>query len=802
MSVRGLNAGQSGRRPEAPLPTPPPKRRRRPPLACFQCRRRKVKCDQNRPCNNCTKAKIPDCNFPPSEIPGSLDHGPDIPTPQTRGSASVNSISCDSPSSQDLPTLHRQVSVGAFTEVDPAITVHSTSSSALQLNTETRSRHVSQSPHSDQLLQKIKELEETVKKLSNDRGSAHQASNSLNTTCSITGNNASGLRFGNQSSWINGTSLFSNILRPLGKAQAEKSQLHQATSSFKALARQIDQYFAVPVTPIAPGTRIPEKPLADAFLENYFSHFEGWLRVLHVPSFRSEYIKFWQQRDTVNQIFVLQLQLCMALGITVHPDCLIWKNAANQWIHEGRRWLQDSFERAKKKPSFEEVQLACLVLIAEANASENDQMHQCWVSVGQLVRRSMYLGLHREPRHVLPNPSVIQAEMRRRLWMTVLELNLMLSLQAGQPTLVYPSDYDICPPSNMTDEELTNEPDETRSSEGIGSSANKQTRTTPQLALFDSFLLRSELVNKLNGIGQTMSYDEVLRFHKELSKAKGRMQQKFRAGDTATASTNFAHNSIANILLSRYLLALHLPVLGRSIRNPTFHFSRRFCITASIEMVKVSGILESGQGSGPRASNGVLPSLKTLFVNSPGLFRHIAIQAIFALSLELVTSQEEEHENTGAFPVWDTAELFRFLKAAESWCADRLQAGISDHLGYCFVGACLAYARSLGADESATDLDQVVVQAALRNVENCSRMMREVAEKLGVPVNQGPSMTAGAGNVSALLPDVVDVSMDLTSGFFGVGMDGFAFDWTYPVDFGLEPTWGLSTASHLVNNSI
>ncbi|CAH0046548.1 unnamed protein product [Clonostachys solani] len=786
MPERGPNAGQPGRRPEAPLSTPPLKRRRRPPLACFQCRRRKVKCDQERPCNNCIKAKIPDCNFPPSEIPGSLDHGPDLPTPQTQ----ADSISCDSPSSQDPSAFPGQRHVDIFPEVESAINVQSTSSPALprDLNIGIRSRHVSQSPHGDPLLQRIKELEEIVKQLSNERASTHHAPHTQNQAAagSCAG---SGVRFGAQSAWINGTSLYSNILRPLAKAQSERSQLHQVTSNFKSFRRQIDQYFAVPITPIATGTRIPDKPLADCFLENYFDHFEGWLRVLHVPSFRSEYVKFWQQRDTVNQIFVLQLQLCMALGITAHPECLVWKNAANQWILEGHRWLQDSFERAKKKPSFEEVQLACLVLIAEANASENDQMHQCWVSVGQLVRRSMYLGLHREPRHVLPTPSIIQAEMRRRLWTTVLELNLMLSLQAGQTTLVSPSDYDIRPPSNMTDEELTNEPDDTKV---IESSARKQTRTTPQLALFESFQLRSELVNKLNGIGQTISYDEVLRFHTDLSKAKGRMQRTFRAGYTATAPTNSAHNSIANIIISRYLLALHLPVLGHSIRNPTFHYSRRFCITASIEMVKVSGMLESSCGGDPAAA----PTLKRLFVNSPGLFRHIAIQAIFAISLELITSQEEELENPGAFPVWDTDELFRSLQAAEAWCADRLQAGISDHLGYCFVGACLAYAHSLQAQGPETDLGQVVVQAALRNVENCSRIMREVAEKLGVPVSQGTSITSGAGNISASLPDVMDMTMDLTSGFFGVGMDGFAFDWTYPLDIGLEPTWGLNTVSN------
>lgn len=204
MPVRGPNAGQPGRRPDVPLSTPPLKRRRRPPLACFQCRRRKVKCDQERPCNNCTKAKILDCNFPPSEIPGSLDHGPDLPTPQTQ----ANSVSCDSPSSQHTSAFPGQIHVDVSPEVESVINVQSASSSASlrEPNTGTRSLHVSQSPHSDQLLQRIKELEATVKQLSNDRASIHDASHTQSQTATG-GCDASGVRFGAQSAWINGTSL-------------------------------------------------------------------------------------------------------------------------------------------------------------------------------------------------------------------------------------------------------------------------------------------------------------------------------------------------------------------------------------------------------------------------------------------------------------------------------------------------------------------------------------------------------------------------------------------------------------------
>jgi hypothetical protein len=44
---------------------PEPRKRRRPPLSCVQCRRRKVKCDRNLPCNRCIQSKDTLCVYDP-----------------------------------------------------------------------------------------------------------------------------------------------------------------------------------------------------------------------------------------------------------------------------------------------------------------------------------------------------------------------------------------------------------------------------------------------------------------------------------------------------------------------------------------------------------------------------------------------------------------------------------------------------------------------------------------------------------------------------------------------------------------
>jgi hypothetical protein len=44
-------------------PVPPPRKRRRPALSCVECRRRKIKCDRNNPCTQCTQSKSASCTY-------------------------------------------------------------------------------------------------------------------------------------------------------------------------------------------------------------------------------------------------------------------------------------------------------------------------------------------------------------------------------------------------------------------------------------------------------------------------------------------------------------------------------------------------------------------------------------------------------------------------------------------------------------------------------------------------------------------------------------------------------------------
>ena len=74
------------------------------PISCFRCRRRKIKCNKRKPCNQCTKQNVP-CQFPSKFR--NVSYGD---SPEKSGSSALDSIEhvkLASPS--DISKLEEQV---------------------------------------------------------------------------------------------------------------------------------------------------------------------------------------------------------------------------------------------------------------------------------------------------------------------------------------------------------------------------------------------------------------------------------------------------------------------------------------------------------------------------------------------------------------------------------------------------------------------------------------------------------------------------------------------------------------------
>jgi hypothetical protein len=74
--------------------------------------------------------------------------------------------------------------------------------------------------------------------------------------------------------------------------------------------------------------------------------------------------------------------------------------------------------------------------------------------MGVSARLAVRMGYHRDPRH-LAKFSPFESEMRRRTFFVIVDLDLLLSFQAGLPAIIHEEEYDTEPPSNLFDDTLT-----------------------------------------------------------------------------------------------------------------------------------------------------------------------------------------------------------------------------------------------------------------------------------------------------------------------------------------------------------
>jgi hypothetical protein len=83
----------------------------------------------------------------------------------------------------------------------------------------------------------------------------------------------------------------------------------------------------------------------------------------------------------------------------------------------------------------------------------SDTQFGAWMVFGLIVRAAMRLGLHLDASN-FPRISVFRGEMQRRLWASIVHLDLQTSIQVGLPRMVREGMYNTQPPRNLLDEDF------------------------------------------------------------------------------------------------------------------------------------------------------------------------------------------------------------------------------------------------------------------------------------------------------------------------------------------------------------
>ncbi|KAL5588801.1 hypothetical protein ACKRZS_013535 [Fusarium odoratissimum] len=742
------------------------KKRRRPALSCEQCRRRKIRCDRSLPCVNCVKSKISPCTYAPTHIPasrakkgtghaGASDSNSQVPA---RSAPAIGSTQRQSPSNSSARRTSSSIPSSTVGSNSDASTVDALAARVKELEQKLAESCYITQPAEDKFIQPDDQEAESAP---------------MKGTVSKT-------RFFGQSHWMNGIHMFPGVFDMLKEAESRKNQHHGGFVKCKALGRTIKANRSKPVSTDKLGENIPERGLADQLVNAYFDTFEGVVRILHRPTFMSEYERYWQNPEASSQVFLMQLQLCMAIGATLHDDVFSLRATSMHWVHEAQIWLMIPPE--KSRMTIAGIQIMCMLVIAKACCAVGQDL--TWVSAGSLVRQAMYMGLHRDPRH-LGNMSVYRSEIRRRLWATILELNLQCSYDAGGPPLLSSKHYDTRPPANLNDDQLTDEPDSDRKPTG---DPETLTDMSVQLALQKSFALRLIIIKHVNEFRSKESYAETLRLNSELTKACRTLTETLAALSEAqrhqprTIFTHF-HSSLVQMFTYRCFLSLHQPMVARSALDPTYYYSRKVSLDSSLKLAQITGLSTPRYGtSSPGGSLDPAVSFNRLITNGAGVFRVIPTQTLFSVALEFIKKSEEQNDSLGGGPVMNLFELRAVLQSAQTWLERRIRAGETGVKGYCFVVASLALAEALEMGLSQEDVDQVVVDTGASMSIKAYDLLKEVAEREGLSLGEPEDEEAIHIDVPAIDSDAMQGIMEMPFDWMvmggDLGLDGMgAFNW-------------------------
>lgn len=483
---------------------------------------------------------------------------------------------------------------------------------------------------------------------------------------------------------------------------------------------------------------LPPRATCDLLLDTYINTFESVLRILHVPTFRREYERFWRspasQPMDEDEPFACKLMIAMALGSCV---CLSrpvddservqgasLRDQSNGWISHGKQWLARRMFSGSRA-DLEMAQIMCLLALARDTHHHTLPTGSGWFPGDHdLTRVGIQMGLHREPRICCPNMSVQEAEIRRRLWATMLELSLQLCFDEGLPAPLSPESYDCAPPSSITDEDLELGIMTTCTS----STSVKRLPFTPsivQVLLARTQRLRLRILHLVNAPGASKAYEESHQLAADLNTACCVDLGVLRS---LKKPTNF-QIKLLDVFTRPFVLALHGPFADQAATNPAYYYSRKMRMEVSALLLAnpLVALPPAVEGRGVETGSGFnlvgTDACAALCTQGHGHFALVQRQATAALCLDLISELEEK-----AFPVTDGAgwrKLRDAVRSAVGMFERRVRAagGIHSTHEFLFFACAGAYIEAMLLGGRSRGADEAIAEAARTALGVCCEVM-------------------------------------------------------------------------------
>ncbi|SPJ72796.1 uncharacterized protein FTOL_02525 [Fusarium torulosum] len=574
------------------------------PRSCVTCRRRKVRCDKQMPCSNCRRAQIP-CVFPaPGRAPRQPRRkDPNAPTKNSSqreielmkrlrklegiveelsGQIEVESGGKDPSSASSPEAAHTGQNI-SFETSAPNPQRHLSNASSHHGNM----GMVGDSPRGSDATSEHSEAA---------RKNMHKKFGRL--VLNDTGGSRRYVSHGFWSKLNDELDLIREETQRLTDEDFDDSEEETPDSSPAAALTANHNAFIF-------GYRT-----ADVDLENqwplpshipflwsvYQDNVEPLLKVLHIPTMEPIFRdarKDRKQLSPANEALVWAIYYAAIMSL--EPE----EVQANLGINKRDVLVQYRFavEQALAKANFLnslDTTIIQAFLIFLFVVKGQDQSRFCWSLTGLVAHLAQGMGLHRDGSHFGLSP--FETEMRRRLWWTLLLLDLRSADDLGTDLIIQEFNYDTQMPSNINDTDI--KPDSAESPEPReGHSDCALALIRFEIAGFGRRLLRLSSAS-MSFCPNGMAYENTSLADRErmLIDVYERVEHKFLKHVTDDADPMYwVAASIARIIMAKMTLVIYQPALfpGSDSEGTLSEEARERAYLAAIEITEYNHILNS-----------------------------------------------------------------------------------------------------------------------------------------------------------------------------------------------------------------
>lgn len=461
---------------------------------------------------------------------------------------------------------------------------------------------------------------------------------------------------------------------------------------------------------------LPSKFLIGILTTKYIQNWETIYRVLHIPTFEKECNAILAIRDTqtgwplpedIGNWVVPQILMVLAISCRLFDPSKRGKirerisdDQVTKYIQMVQKWLDRVQGRARA--DFHNLQTQTLLQIARQ--VDLTMPTVLWKHSGALVRTAMIMGLHFDC-ETSTEISKMNKEMRRRLWMTIVELDAHCSLSAGMPPALHSWALNPAGALNVEDEDLKEDmityPEEKPRS--------TWTNALPQIALWNSIRDRLDAINWLGGgryinksVGLTNDAATILNFANVLEESLKALPPPFkpstRQGIVASKrATRLFNNVMVDMSIRRPLFSLYRVVAlsPHSARHPQ---ARKGVLAQSLAILSYLDALDPGVADPNIIKDRAYLNLFHI------ICKHDIMQAALMICMEIWgLNQEKEHEDDGFMPqeslVQSKHSLTRVVENTLKSLIDRLGEIGSDTKDVVQLSVVLQSVRSNGNPE-------------------------------------------------------------------------------------------------------